>query len=239
MLALFPFVVAACGGQSERTPPAATPAPTPVAAKTPDAAPEPSASVPAPAPAASAPENAPAAASDAPPAADSSPATEAQREVKYIKSPEGLRVEVLGVKFVPKVETVRTELGFVVKLTVSATATEARSLLAPKNGPLAFAGNVKRSGQAEPEHFGDERTGDDEEPLPPGTSVKLSREWPGKLKVRPLGNGDTLELDVALWGLGTTATDRRAVKQFLHVKAKVEKWKGRASVELPPNMKGK
>ncbi len=158
--------------------------------------------------------------------------------MKFIVTPEGPRVEILGVKFVPKVEAVRTQLGFIVKLTVSATAGEARTLLAPKNGALAFAGNVKRSGQAEPEHFGDEREGDGEEPLPPGTSVKLTREWPGKLKVRPLGNGDSLELDVALWGLGTTPADRRPVKQFLRVKAKVEHWKARASVEPPPSMKG-
>jgi hypothetical protein len=168
----------------------------------------------------------------APPVPEPAPAATAQ-------SPEGLRVELLGVKFVPKVETVRTELGFVVKVTLSATASESRTLLAPKNGALAFAGDVKRAGKSEVEHFGDEREGDGEEPLPAGTSVKLSREWPGKLKVRPLGNGDSLELDVALWGLGTTAADRRPVKQFLHVKAKVEKWKGRASVEVPPSMKGK
>jgi hypothetical protein len=177
---------------------------------------------------------------DAPaPAAAADPAAESQRELKYIQSPEGLRVEILGVKFVPKVETVRTELGFVVKVTLSATASETRTLLAPKNGALAFAGDVKRAGKSEVEHFGDEREGDGEEPLPAGTSVKLSREWPGKLKVHPLGNGDSVELDVALWGLGTTAADRRPVKQFLHVKAKVEKWKGRASVEVPPSMKGK
>jgi hypothetical protein len=173
------------------------------------------------------------------PAAEAAPASEAQRELKYIQSPDGLRVEILGVKFVPKVEAVRTQLGFVVKVTLSATASESRTLLAPKNGALAFAGSVKRAGQSEPEHFGDEREGDGEEPLPAGTSVKLTREWPGKLKVRPLGNGDSLELDVGLWGLGTTTDDRRPVKQFLRIKAKVEKWKGRASVEPPPGMKGK
>jgi hypothetical protein len=149
-------------------------------------------------------------------------------------------VEILGVKFVPKVEAVRTQLGFVVKVTLAATASEARTLLAPKNGALAFAGTVKRAGQSEPEHFGDEREGDGEQPLGAGTTVKLTREWPGSLtKVHPLGNGDSLELDVGLWGLGTTVADRRAVKQFMHVKAKVEKWKGRASVEPPPSMKGK
>jgi len=226
-LALF---LGGCGG-AEQAPPVAAPVSTPSpAAATPTPAPtaEPTtAAEPAPAPAVAAPPTAPA------------EAAEPQRDVKYIVTPEGPRVEILGVKFVPKVEAVRTQLGFVVKVTLSATASEARSLLAPKNGPLAFAGNVKRGGRGEPEHFGDEREGDGEEPLPPGTSVKLTREWPGKLKVRPLGNGDTLELDVALWGLGTTAADRRAVKQFLRVKAKVEQWKARASIEPPPSMKGK
>jgi hypothetical protein len=145
----------------------------------------------------------------------------------------------LGVKFVPKVEAVRTQLGFIVKVTVSATASEARSLLAPKNGALAFAGDVKRAGQSEPEHFGDDRQGDGEQPLGAGTTVKLTREWPGTTKVKALGNGDVLELDVALWGLGETAADRRAVKQFFHVKAKVEKWKGSVRIEPPPSLKGK
>jgi hypothetical protein len=145
----------------------------------------------------------------------------------------------LGVKFVPKVEAVRTPAGFDVKVLVNATASEARTLLSPKAGPLAFAGSIKRAGKAEPETFGDERSGDGDQPLGEGTTVKLSREWPGKMKVQPLGNGDVLELDVGLWGLGTSASDRRAVKQFFHVKAKVEKWKGSARVEVPPNMKGK
>lgn len=231
-----PVFLVACGGSSEQTAPPATPAP----AQAP--APEPAALQSSAAPASESPPAAdavPVATASSAPSAEPAPASEAQRELKYIQTPDGLRVEILGVKFVPKVDVVRTQLGFVVKVTLSATASEARTLLAPKNGPLAFAGNVKRSGQGEPEHFGDEREGDGEEPLPPGTSVKLSREWPGKLKVRPLGNGDSLELDVALWGLGTSATDRRAVKQFLRVKAKVEKWKGRASVEPPPGMKGK
>jgi hypothetical protein len=225
------LLLAGCGGGAERAPAAAAPIATPT-----PAAPAP-APVPTAAPAPSA-EAAPAGDSTATPPAPAD-APEPQRDVKYIVTPEGPRVEILGVKFVPKVEAVRTQLGFIVKLTVSATASEARSLLAPKNGALAFAGNVKRSGQNEPEHFGDEREGDGEEPLPPGTSVKLTREWPGKLKVRPLGNGDSLELDVALWGLGTTAADRRAVKQFLRVKAKVDHWKARASIEPPPSLKGK
>ncbi|HEX5100949.1 MAG TPA: hypothetical protein VFV94_15670 [Polyangiaceae bacterium] len=228
---LVAMAVVSCGGGAETAPPPSAPAPVPAPAPSP----EPVAS--------SAPPADSAATADAPPAAapaEEAPApSDAQRDIKYIQTPEGLRVEILGVKFVPKVEAVRTPAGFAVKVLVNATASEARTLLAPKAGPLAFAGSIKRAGKAEPETFGDERSGDGEQPLGEGTTVKLSREWPGKMKVQPLGNGDVLELDVALWGLGTSASDRRAVKQFFHVKAKVEKWKGSARVEVPPNMKGK
>lgn len=222
---LVAIAVVGCGGGAENAPPPSAPA------------------APAPAPAASAPPADSAASTNPPPAA--APAEEApapsdtQRDIKYIQTPDGLKVEVLGVKFVPKVEAVRTPAGFAVKVLVNATASESRTLLAPQAGALAFAGSIKRAGKAEPETFGDERSGDGEQPLGAGTTVKLSREWPGKMKLQPLGNGDVLELDVGLWGLGTSASDRRAVKQFFHVKAKVEKWKGSARVEVPPNMKGK
>ena len=230
-LFLVAIAVVGCGGGAENAPPPSAPAPAPA----PAASTEPVA--------ASAPPADSAASTNPPPAA--APAEEApapsdtQRDIKYIQTPDGLKVEILGVKFVPKVEAVRTPAGFAVKVLVNATASESRTLLAPQAGALAFAGSIKRAGKAEPETFGDERSGDGEQPLGAGTTVKLSREWPGKMKVQPLGNGDVLELDVALWGLGTSASDRRAVKQFFHVKAKVEKGKGSARVEVPPNMKGK
>lgn len=167
------------------------------------------------------------------------PNPDAPRDIRYVQSPDGLKVEVLGVRFFATVKPVRTQAGFVVKVLVSATAGESRSLLAPENGPLAFAGTVKRAGKGEPEHFGDERKGDGEQPLGADTTVKLSREWPGKSTVRPLGNGDVLELDVGLWGLGHDASDRRGVKQFARVKVKVDKWQASARIEPPPNVGGK
>ena len=118
-----------------------------------------------------------------------------------------------------------------------ATASDARSQLAPKPGPLAFAGAIKRKGKSEAETFGDERKGDGELLLDPAKPTKIVREWPGP-KGGALGNGDVLELDVGLWGLGATAAERRPVKQFLRVKVVVEDWKGRARVEPPPSVKG-
>jgi hypothetical protein len=234
LIGLVGFAVA-CGGSQVDAPPASTPA-EPVAATPP----EPQASPAAEAAPATPPEAASSdAASDtqadaAPPAHDPN----AIRDVRYVATPEGLKIEVDGVRFTAKAEPVRTPAGFHVRVVVSATASENRSLLAPKNGPLAFAGAVKRAGKAEPEPFGDERTGEGDEPLGAGTTVKLSRQWPPK-GVRPLGNGDVLELDVGLWGLGTGPSDRRAVKQFARIKASVDQWKGRASVSPPPSLIGK
>lgn len=224
-------LVTALSGCGSSSPPAQGPAP---------------ASSPAPEPAPSPPSDTPAepkAGTDAPPpsgdAASAEPEVDpnAQRDIRYIKTPEGLRVEILGVKFVPKVEALKTPSGIGVRLTLEATAGEARSLLAPEHGPLAFAGAIQRKGKSEPEKFGDERKGDGELLLDPAKPTKIVREWPGK-KGGGLGNGDVLELDVALWGLGETAAERRPVKQFLRVKVVVENWKGRARVEPPPSLKG-
>jgi hypothetical protein len=200
---------------------------------------------PAPAPAAPAaearPAPEPAPAAEPPPEEAPPPAADpdAPRDVRYVQTPEGLRVEVLGVRFLAQVKPVRTQAGFDVKVLVSATASEPRSLLAPSNGPLAFAGAVQRAGKSEPEKFGDERQGDGEQALGAEGTVKLARQWPGKSGVRPLGNGDVLELDVGLWGLGHSAADRRAVKQFARVKVKVDKWKASARIEPPPSVTGK
>jgi hypothetical protein len=171
--------------------------------------------------------------------ADAKPASnpDEQRNIRYVQTPEGLRVEILGVKFVPKAEAVKTPAGIGLRLTLEATASESRSLTAPQHGPLAFAGAIKRKGKAEAESFGDERKGEGELLLEPDKPKKIVREWPGP-KGGALGNGDVLELDVGLWGLGANAAERRPVKQFLRVKVVVENWKGRARVEPPPSVKG-
>src|SRR5689334_19687002 len=184
----------ACGGSRADAPEASAPAaPAAPSAESPKA---PAAEAPAPAPEEAVTEPPAAAEESAPPARDPN----ATRDVRYVVMPEGLKIEVDGVRFMAKAEPVRTPAGFNVRVTISATASDNRSLLAPKNGPLAFAGGVKRAGKGEVEQFGDERQGEGDEPLGAGTTVKLTREWPPK-GVRPLGNGDTLELDVGLWGL--------------------------------------
>ena len=233
-LLLLVALAPACGGGKVETPAALAPdvpetpaaAPTPVApettteSSTADAAPPESASPP--------PSDAPAPAPD----------PDAARNVRYVMTQDGLKVDVIGAHFLVNTKAVRTPAGFEIHVDVEASANEARSLASPDSGPLAFAGSVTRAKASEPERFGDERKGDGEKTLGSGKPLKFSRTWPGK-GGRPLGNGDVLELDVGLWGLGHGADDRRAVKQFARVKARVDKWKASARVEPPPGLVGK
>jgi hypothetical protein len=227
----------ACGGGKE--PPAAPetastegPAaaePAPVASEEP---PTPPAAEESPAPAAEKP------VPDERPAADPN----APREVKYIQTPDGLKVEVSGVRFVVTAASTKLPNGFGVRVSVKAESLDKKThlLLSTDNGPLAIAGNVTRKGKTT--SFGDERKGEADQSVGPGASLEFAREWPGKGpdKPLPLGNGDSVELDVALWGVGDDPDSRRPVRQFARVKARVEGWKGKATVEPPPNVgKGK
>jgi hypothetical protein len=153
---------------------------------------------------------------------------------------EGLKISVAGVKFTVIAAATQVASGWGVKLSVVASAVDGKphSLSNPKSGPLAFAGTVQRKGQGEPEHFGDERSGDGELGVFGDDPTKFSRTWPVK-GTRVLGAGDSLDLQVAVWGLGLEKEERRPVKQFCHVRMVVEKGKPRAIVEPPPSIGGK
>lgn len=212
----------ACGGE-------ATPEPKAAEAATEPAAPAPAAE---PAPAT---EPAPAAEPE-PTAAAKPPASDpnAPRQVKYVVTPEGLKIEVSGVRFLAAAEAKQIGQGWGAKVTVKAEVLDSKEhvLLSPKAGPIAFAAAVFKKGSSEAERIGDEREGEGELKISPGSPTSFSREFPKK-GGRVLAIGETLDLEVALWGLGETAADRRPVKQFFHVKMKVDKGKPKAIVEPP------
>jgi len=176
----------------------------------------------------------------APPTAKADPDPNATREVTYVVVPEGLKVSVAGVRFAVSASAAQVASGWGVKLNVVATAVDGKphSLSSPKAGPLAFAGSVLRKGKSEPEPFGDERAGDGEQSIFGDDATKFSRTWPAK-GVRVLGAGDSLDLQVALWGLGTEKDSRRPVKKLCHVRMQVDKGKPRAIVEPPKDVSGK
>jgi hypothetical protein len=222
----------ACGGsvapepQAPEAPPAASAEPAPAASTEPaDAA-----------------DASPAGDAAAKPEAEEKPAPakdpNAQREIKYVVTPEGLKVEVAGVRFLVAAEAKQIAQGWGAKISVKAESLDGKEhvLLNPKNGPIAFAAAVFKKGSAEAERIPDAREGEGELKIGAGSPATFSREFPNK-GGRILAMGETLDMEVALWGLGSSTDDRRPVKQFVHVKMKVEKGKPKAIVEPPASAK--
>jgi len=218
----------ACGG-AQATPPAEPPAAVEAAAPAPEPA-KPAASAEKPSPGDASAE----APSAAPAPQKEEPDPNATREVTYVVVPEGLKISVAGVRFAVSASAVQVASGWGVKLSVVATALDGKphTLSNPKSGPLAFAGSVSRKGKSEPDAFGDERSGDGEQEVSADAPTKFNRTWPAN-GVRVLGAGDSLDLQVALWGLGSDKDSRRPVKKFCHVRMNVDKGKPRAIVEPP------
>jgi hypothetical protein len=158
------------------------------------------------------------------------------REIKYIVTPEGLEVEVAGVRFHTGVKPVQMGGGWGVRVSATAKSKDGRthSLSSPKRGPIALAGNIKRRGQTE--RFSDQREGDDEQTIEATTPLEISREWPAKGE-KPLRDGDELDLEVGLWGLGDDAASRRPVRDFFRVRMVVGKKKPQPVVMPPPTGK--
>ncbi len=175
----------------------------------------------------------PAGSEKTPPAKDPN----AQREVKYVLTPEGLKVEVAGVRFLVAAEAKQIAQGWGAKVNVKAESTDGKPhvLLNPKNGPIAFAAAVFKKGSTEAERIPDAREGEAELTIDPGSPTSFSREFPNK-GGRVLAIGETLDMEVALWGLGDSKEDRRPVKQFVHVKMKVDKGKPKVIVEPPASV---
>lgn len=158
----------------------------------------------------------------------------ATRDIKYVVTPEGLKITVAGVRFLASATAKQVGQGWGARVTVKAEVADAKEhvLLNPKNGPLAFAAAVFKKGSTEAERIPDEREGDAELQLTSAAPSTFSRDFPAK-GGRVLAIGETLDLEVALWGLGESKDDRRPVKQFFHVKMKVDKGKPKALVEPP------
>jgi hypothetical protein len=224
-----------CGGGAQATPPAE---PTPAEPPAPSAAPATSSAADTTKPAAS--DAADDSAEAAKPIKEKAEDPNATREITYVVVPEGLKASLTGVKFTISAAAAQVGPGWGVKLSVVASAEDGKphSLSNPKAGPMAFAGSVKRKGKSDPEAFGDERGGDGELSIFGDDPTKFNRTWPGK-GVRVLGIGDSLDLQVALWGLGANTDSRRPVKQFCHVRMEVgPKGKPRAIVEPPKSATG-
>lgn len=220
-------VLGACGGgaggaappaapSSSAPPPAASAPPPPAASVEPSAAPRPSDA-----------ETAPSAKPDDA-ASDTAP-----REKLYRMTPKGLVVEVTGVEFRINAKAVRRGAGWGVKATVQAKSKDGSPhvLLGPEHGPLAFSAKVDCGGKVE--ELGDTRNGNKFESVDAGKPLELSRTWPDK-GVKPVTRGQSLDLQVGLWGLGADADSQRPVRQFFEVKMVVGKGHAKPQAVVSP-----
>jgi hypothetical protein len=171
--------------------------------------------------------------------AEEGEADKTPRQIKYIVSADGLEVEVEGVRFMTKAEPFQKEGGWGVRVSIEGKVKDGKkhSVLMPKNGPLAFAGSVTRGGNSS--RFGDKRDGEDTTTIGPQKPIKATREWPGTIDEEPLKAGDSLDLEVGLWGLGDDAETRRPVRGFFVVKMKAGQRKPHPVVVPPDSAQNK
>jgi hypothetical protein len=146
------------------------------------------------------------------PAAATETTPPAGKNITYRMTSGGLVAELDGVVLEPKALPVRVGKGWGVKLVVAARATDDREhhLLNPSQGPLMVAEQIERGGKKEV--VPDERKGDGELTLD-RSGTHLERELR-----KPIAAGESLTLYVGLWGLGTSADDRKPIKKLFVVK---------------------
>jgi hypothetical protein len=141
------------------------------------------------------------------------------RKVVYRITPEGLIVEVGGVKISPKATSVRNKDGsFGIRFDVSFSSEddEMHELLVPTTGVLSIAGKViPKSG--EPREFSDSRSGEDVQFVTPGDALSLTQSWPRKGGPK-MWWGEEVELQVGLWGLALPPQERLPVRKLFVVK---------------------
>ncbi len=141
------------------------------------------------------------------------------REVVYRVTPLGLVIEVGGIHFRPVAKGFRDSRGhYGVDLTLTAESFDDRQywLSKPQEGPLSIAGRIEGPA-GKRQRFADERRGDGEEVVRSGAPRQFKQRWPGKgqPKLRP---GETLTLEVGLWGVHADDERERPVRRLFEVK---------------------
>lgn len=141
------------------------------------------------------------------------------REIVYRVTPQGLVIEVGGIHLRPVAKAFRDARGnYGVDLQLTAESFDDRQywLSRPEEGPLSIAGRIEGPA-GKRRRFADERHGDAEEVVRPGAPRQFKQRWPGKgqPKLRP---GETLTLEVGLWGVHADAERERPVRRLFEVK---------------------
>jgi hypothetical protein len=86
----------------------------------------------------------------------------------------------------------------------------------PKGGPLSIAGKVEVKG-GKASRFGDQREGGTEQAVMSGEPRRFKQRWPGHSQPK-LWPGQTVTLEVGLWGVRAESERERPVRRLFIVK---------------------
>ena len=142
----------------------------------------------------------------------------ANREIVYRVTPKGLVIEIDGIHLRPEAKPFKDKSGaYGIQLVVNAESFDGRQYWVnkPKEGPLSIAGKVEGGGKSS--RFGDQREGSAEEPVVEGGPRRFEQRWPGRGQPK-LWAGQTVTLEVGLWGVRAGTDRERPVRRLFVVK---------------------
>ena len=141
------------------------------------------------------------------------------RDIVYRVTPQGLVIEVGGIHLRPEAKAVKEAGGtYAVQLTLGAESFDERQywLAKPAGGPLAIAGKIEAAA-GKKQRFTDQKRGEAQQELVrAGEPRKFKQRWPGKGQPK-LRSGQTLTLEVGLWGVHADTEQERAVKRLFEL----------------------
>jgi hypothetical protein len=140
------------------------------------------------------------------------------REIVYRVTPKGLVIEIDGIHLRPEAKPFQKGGTYGIELVLNAESFDGRQywVQKPAEGPLSIAGKVEgKPGQRE--RFRDQREGSGEEVVMEGTPRRFKQRWPGRGQPK-LTSGQTVTLEVGLWGVRADAERERPVRRLFEVK---------------------
>jgi hypothetical protein len=141
------------------------------------------------------------------------------REIVYRVTAGGLVIEIDGIHLRPEAKVFKQKSGaYGIELVVNAESFDGRQYWVdkPGEGPLSIAGKVEgKAGKRE--RFGDQRKGSGEEVVMEGAPRRFKQRWPGRGQPQ-LWPGQTVTLEVGLWGVRAESERERPVRRLFEVK---------------------
>ena len=141
------------------------------------------------------------------------------REIVYRVTPKGLVIELDGFHLKPEAKPFKDKDGaYGIDLVVTAESFDDRQywVKKPGEGPLSIAGKVEAK-DGKTTRFADERKGDGEELVTAGNPRRFRQRWPGRGQPK-LWWGQSVTLEIGLWGMRADSERERPVRRLFVVK---------------------